>query len=43
MTEREASLKLSEIKLDNDNLDYMKLTGEICGKLREDLIELFKN
>lgn len=43
MTDKEIHLKLSNIVLDNDNLDYMKLTGEICGKLRWDLVELFKN
>jgi len=41
MNEREVGLKLSEIKIDNDNLDYMKLVGEICGKLRDDLVKLF--
>ena len=41
MTERDAHLKLSEIKIDNDNLDYIKMTGEICGKLRWDLVKLF--
>ena len=40
MTKKEAHLKLSEIKIDNDNLDYIKSTGEICGKLRDDLVKL---
>lgn len=41
MNEREVHLKLSDIKIDNDNLDYIKTTGEICGKLRDDLVKLF--
>jgi len=41
MTEREVHLELSNIKIDNDNLDYIKMTGEICGKLRDDLVKLF--
>lgn len=41
MTEDEAHLKLSEIVIDSDNLDYIKATGEICGKLRYDLVKLF--
>lgn len=41
MNDKEVHLKLSEIKIDNDNLDYIKFTGEICGKLREDLVKLF--
>ena len=41
MTEAEVHLKLSEIKIDNDNLDYMKLVGAISGKLRYDLVKLF--
>lgn len=41
MNEREVHLKLSDIKIDNDNLDYIKMTGEICGKLRDDLVKLF--
>jgi hypothetical protein len=41
MTEEEIHLKLSEVVIDNDNLDYIKLTGEICGKLRWDLVKLF--
>jgi len=41
MNEREVHLKLSEVKIDNDNLDYIKMTGEICGKLRDDIVKLF--
>lgn len=41
MNEREVHLKLSDVKIDNDNLDYIKMTGEICGKLRDDLVKLF--
>lgn len=41
MTENEIHLKLSDVKIDNDNLDYIKATGEICGKLRWDLVKLF--
>jgi hypothetical protein len=41
MNEKKIHLKLSDVKLDNDNLEYMKLTGEICGKLRDDLVRLF--
>lgn len=41
MTEEEVHLKLSEIEIDNDNLDYIKLTGGIGGKLRDDLVKLF--
>lgn len=41
MTEAEIHLKLSKIKIDNDNLDYIKMTGELCGKLRWDLVKLF--
>ena len=41
MTEAEVHIKLSEIVIDNDNLDYIKETGEICGKLRWDLVKLF--
>jgi len=41
MTEQEVHLLLSDVKIDNDNLDYIKLTGEICGKLRWDLVNLF--
>lgn len=41
MNEKEVHLKLSEIKIDNDNLDYIKMVGEICGKLRDDLVKLF--
>lgn len=36
-------IMLSGIKIDNDNLDYIKLTGEICGNLRWDLVEAIKN
>lgn len=36
-------IMLSGIKIDNDNLDYIKLTGEICGNLRCDLVEAIKN
>jgi len=41
MTEEEIHLKLSEVEIDNDNLDYIKLTGGIGGKLRDDLVKLF--
>jgi len=41
MTEREVHLELSKIKIDDDNIDYIKKTGEICGKLRDDLVKLF--
>lgn len=41
MTEKEIHLKLSEVVIDNDNLDYIKMTGEICGQLRWDLVKLF--
>ena len=41
MNKREIHLKLSEVEIDNDNLDYIKMTGEICGKLRWDLVKLF--
>ena len=41
MTEQEVHLLLSDVKLDNDNLDYIKATGEICGKLRWDLVKIF--
>ncbi len=41
MTEQEVHLLLSDVKIDNDNLDYIKMTGEICGKLRFDLVKLF--
>lgn len=41
MTEKEVHLKLSNIPIDNDNLDYIKATGEICGKLRDDLVKVF--
>lgn len=41
MTEKEVHLKLSNIKIDNDNIDYIKMTGEITGKLRDDLVKLF--
>jgi len=43
LTEKEKQLHLilSDVKIDNDNLDYIKMTGEICGKLRWDLVELF--
>lgn len=41
MDEKEVHLKLSDVKIDNDNLDYIKMTGEICGKLRDDLVKLF--
>lgn len=41
MKEEYIHLKLSEVETDNDNLDYIKLTGEICGKLRRDLVKLF--
>lgn len=43
MTDNEIHLKLSDIKIDNDNLDYIKATGEICGKLRWDLVKLFNS
>lgn len=36
-------IMLSGIKIDNDNLDYIKSTGEICGNLRWDLVEAIKN
>lgn len=36
-------IMLSGIKIDNDNLDYIKLTGEICGNLRWDLVEAIIN
>lgn len=39
--EKEIHLKLSEIVIDNDNLDYIKAQGEICGKLRDDLVKMF--
>lgn len=41
MTENEIHSKLSEVKIDNDNLDYIKMVGEICGKLRYDLVAVF--
>lgn len=41
MNEKEIHLKLSEVKIDNDNLDYIKATGEICGQLRWDLVKIF--
>lgn len=41
MTEAEVHLLLSNVVIDNDNLDYIKATGEICGKLRWDLVKLF--
>ncbi len=41
MTEAEVHLLLSKVVIDNDNLDYIKATGEICGKLRLDLVKLF--
>ena len=43
MTEQEVHLKLSEIKIDNDNLDYIKANEELCGKLRWDLVESISN
>lgn len=39
--EKEVHLKLSDVEIDNDNLDYIKMTGEICGKLRDDLVKSF--
>lgn len=41
MTEAEVNLILSNVEIDRDNLDYIKMTGEICGKLRWDLVKLF--
>jgi len=41
MTKGEIYLKLSNIKIDNNNLDSIKTTGKICGKLRDDLVDLF--
>lgn len=38
--EKEIHLKLSNIKIDNDNLDYIKATGELCGKLRWELVDM---
>lgn len=41
MKKEEVHLKLSKVVIDNENLDYIKLTSEICGKLRDDLVKLF--
>lgn len=40
-SEEEIHIKLSEVVIDNDNLDYIKVVGEICGKLRYDLVKTF--
>ena len=39
MVERELGIKLSDIKIDKDNLDYCVATGEIVGQLRTDIIK----
>lgn len=41
MTENQIHVELSNIKIDKDNLDYIKLCGEITGNLRWDLVKLF--
>jgi hypothetical protein len=41
MKNKKTYLKLSEIKIDNDNLDYIKHTGELYGKLNWNLVKLF--
>jgi hypothetical protein len=41
--EKQLHLKLSEIKIDKDNLDYCKANEELCGKLRWDLVDMISN
>lgn len=39
ISEEDIHIALSSVKIDDDNLDYIKQIGEICGNLRWDIVK----